>query len=303
MAISKKKSAVVRALKDEGLTRNEIEKKLGLSASSVRRYLRDSKQLKHPKILLIDIETAPAHGRFWQPFKTTIQHYQVTKPWFMICWASMWLGQDNVISDCVTPKEAINRDDKRVSESVWGLINEADVLIAHNLVKFDRRKLYARFIQNKLPKPKDARLIDTLTQAQKQFAFLYHKLDYLNSIFSLRMKEDTDYQLWIDCEAGETEALAYMLHYCESDIKALEDLYITLRPWMTSHPNLGLYVDDDNPMCPHCMSTKIIEDGVYTTNVSMFVAYRCLKCGATPRGRKTLVSKEKRDGLLISTTR
>lgn len=301
--ISSKRSAVVRAFKNEGLTNPEIEERLGLSASSVRRYLRDSQQLKSPKILLIDIETAPAHGRFWQPFKTTIQHFQVTKPWFIICWAAKWFGESEIISDCVSPNEARMRHDKRISKSIWGIVNEADVLIAHNLVRFDKRKLFARFIQNGLPKPRDSRMIDTLTQAQKHFAFLYHKLDYLNKIFSLRMKDETDYQLWIDCEAGDQEALDYMLKYNESDILALEDLYVQLRPWMTSHPNLGLYVDDSDPMCPHCMSKDLEEDGEYRTDVSVFQAYRCNACGALPRGRKSKVSLEKRQGLLISTAR
>jgi len=127
----------------------------------------------------------------------------------------------------------------------------------------------------------------------------------MNSIFSLRMKEDTDYQLWIDCEGGKTKALKYMLYYCESDVGALEDLYLKLRPFMTSHPNLALYVDDEDPMCPYCLSKEIIEEGEYTTNISVFPAYRCLnpKCGATPRGRKSKVSKEKRKRLLISTVR
>ena len=134
---------------------------------------------------------------------------------------------------------------------------------------------------------------------------------YLNKIFSLRMKEDTDYQLWIDCEnideelsqKEHQEALDYMLHYNESDIKALEDLYTKLRPWMTSHPNLGLFVDDNDPMCPHCLSKNIEEDGEYTTDVSIFPAYRCFGCGAIPRGRKSKVGLEKRKGLLISTAR
>jgi len=313
MPVSRKRSAVVRALKAEGSTNKEIETELGLSAASVRRYLRDSKELKSPKILLIDIETAPAHGRFWQPFKTTIQHFQVTKPWFIICWAAKWFGEVDVISDCVTPQEALMRSDARISKSIWGLVNEADVLIAHNLVRFDKRKLFARFIQNGLPKPRDSRVIDTLTQAQKHFAFLYHKLDYLNKIFSLRMKDETDYQLWVDCEGGNEdepltlhehqEALNYMMKYNKSDILALEDLYVQLRPWMTSHPNLGLYVDDNDPMCPHCLSKDLEEDGEYRTDVSVFPAYRCNSCGALPRGRKSKVSVEKRKGLLISTAR
>jgi hypothetical protein len=284
--ISEKKSAVVRALKSEGLSVEQICERLTLKSSSVRRYLRHAKSKKTPKVFLLDIESATVWTRVWGLWRQRIPYQNIIKvdgrpmDWFMLCWAGKWLGDDKIISDSVTSWEATHRNDKRIARSIWKIIHEADVLIGHNLDRFDLRKIMHSA----------------------------HNLDYLNSIFSLRMKEDTDYQLWIDCEEGDKEALAYMLHYCESDVLALEDLYLKLRPYMTSHPNLGLYVDDEDPMCPHCYSKEIIRDGVYkdavyTTNVSVFPAYRCLKCGATPRGRKTIVSKEKRDGLLVSTVR
>ena len=277
---------------------NHCRKCQGKYGKNYRRKLTN----EHGKILLIDIETAYAHGRFWHPFKPVILHDNITKPWFIICWAAKWLNYDGVMSDCVTSNEAIERDDFRICESIWELINDASVMVAHNLNKFDKRKLYARFAQNKLPKPRDTRVVDTLTQAQKHFAFLFHKLDYLNSIFSLRMKDKTDNQLWIDCEEGVQEGLDYMLEYNRSDIYALEDLYLEIRPWMTSHPNLAIFVDEAVEMCPHCES-HVEKDGYYTTDVSKFQQYRCVGCGAVPRGRKNLLSKEKRDSLLISTAR
>jgi len=301
--ISRKRSAVVRALKTEGLTVDEISNKMHLKRSSVRRYLRDSKELKNPKILMLDIETSPVWVRVWGLWRQRIPYQNVIKDWFMFCYAAQWLGSKEVISDCVTPEEALERDDSRICHPLWELMNDADIICGHNVDRFDLRKIMARFIDNGFLRPSPYRTIDTLTQSRKHFALSAHNLDYINSIFSLRLKEDTDYQLWIDCENGDEESLAYMVHYCESDVKALVDLYEKLRPYMTSHPNVSLYIDDDDPRCPHCGSTKVVKDGTYTTNVSVFVAYRCLDCGATPRGRKSIVSKEKREGLLVSTVR
>ena len=328
--ISRKRSAVVRALKTEGLTIDEIREKVRkkdgskMARSSIRRYLRDSKELKNPKVLLLDIETSPVWTRVWGLYKQRIPFQNVLRDWFMLCWSAKCLGSDELIADSVTRVEALRRDDSRISHSIWKILNEVDVVIGHNLSRFDLRKIMARFIEHGLPKPSPYRTIDTLIQSRKSFAFSAHNLDYLNSIFSLRMKKETDYQLWKDCEGWKVktqffgddiypfepipkeiqeEALEYMLHYCKSDVKALEDLYIRLRPYITSFPNLGLYIDDEEPMCPYCMSRDLMEEGFYTTQVSKFQSYRCLRCGALSRGRKSLLTKEKRDSLIVSAAR
>jgi hypothetical protein len=34
--------------------------------------------------------------------------------------------------DRLTKKEVLNKDDKRITKSLWKLIDEADVVVAHN---------------------------------------------------------------------------------------------------------------------------------------------------------------------------
>ena len=301
MAISERKSAVVKALADSGKSIDDIAKETKLKPSSIRRYLRHAKSKKPPKILLIDIETAPAWIRVWGLYKQKPDYQQIVKPWFTLSWAAKWLLDKEVISDCVTPKEALARDDFRIVNTLWKVVDEAHIIIAHNLIKFDERKIMAKFIEYGLPRPRSYRKIDTLKQSMKHFAFLSHRLDYLNSLFQLKRKEDTDYQLWIDCEEGDPKALAYMLHYNKSDVVALEQLYLELRPYLSNHPNVGLYVDDEDRMCPHCQSRKVEQDGHYYTNISKFPLYRCGECGALSRGRFSEISKEKREKLLVST--
>ena len=36
------------------------------------------------------------------------------------------------LNDCLTPKESLKRDDKRILRSVWKLMEKADVIIGHN---------------------------------------------------------------------------------------------------------------------------------------------------------------------------
>ena len=76
-------------------------------------------ETQFPKILLFDVETSFYHFVGWGTYKQFIQHYQITEHQYIISWAAKWLYDDNVQSDVVTPKEAKNRDDKRILKSIW----------------------------------------------------------------------------------------------------------------------------------------------------------------------------------------
>jgi len=174
----------------------------------------------------------------------------------------------------------------------------------HNSKKFDHRKVNARFIKYGFNPPTPYRIIDTIKVAKKHFAFTSYSLDYLCEYFNIRRKLPTDYDLWKKCLQGDAESLKYMQDYNKQDILSLEDLFLKLRPYLTSVPNLGLYINnDDGKMCPICSSEDIIKEGVYTTSVSVFQSYRCLKCGGVSRGRNNLLNKEKMKNLLVPTAR
>lgn len=303
------KARQIRAIIDSGVGEDELAKLYGVKEDTIRRYLDFSKpkpKSKNPKILLFDIETSTVHARLWGIRKQEVGHYQIIEgmDWFTISWAAKWLHEDNLMSDIVTPQEAIGRNDYRVLVGIWNLINEADAVIAHNAVRFDVRKLNGRFVISGLPKPGSFEIIDTLKQAQKQFAFTSHKLDYLNTLFSLRKKDKTEFELWIKCEEGDKKSLDYMLQYNRSDVIALEELYLKIRPWMTSHPNLALYVDDEEMMCTKCLSKNLTRDGSYGTPANRFPEYRCNDCLSIVRSRfSEITSKEKRRNLLVSIAR
>lgn len=270
------------------------------------RLAKDTDVAKHShRILLLDIETAPLEAYVWEVGpKIQIGHYQIKNEWFILSWAGKWLLEDGVKADVVTPKEAIDKDDYRVCQSLWDVIEEAHIIIAHNAVWFDVRKANARFIANTLPPPSPYQVIDTLKQSRKIAAFSSHKLDHLTKTFGLSQKEDTDFSLWVDCCNGDKEALGYMLKYNKSDILALEGLYLFLRPWMTSHPNLGLYCDHDGEICPSCGCESIDwRINEYYTPAGKYNAFRCNECGAIGRSRFSALKSEERKVLTISTAR
>lgn len=246
-----------------------------------------------PSILILDIETAPSMAFVWRYWKENINIDQVVSDWFILSWSAKWLDNDNVMGDVLTPVEAINQDDKRIMESIYNLLNKADIVIAHNGKKFDLPKMKLRFLKHGFPPPAPYQLIDTLDVWKREFGSASNKLDYLNGVvLELPRKVETGgFQLWADCYSGDRKALATMLEYNMNDVEILEQNYLAIRGWIHSHPNLSLYTS--KTCCPNCGSDDYVKTkDHYFTSVSKFEAYRCNNCGAPFRGRNNIVAKE-----------
>jgi transposase-like protein len=248
----------------------------------------DYEESELPKILLFDVETSFYHFVGWGTYKQYIQHYQITEHQYIISWAAKWLYDENVQSDVVTPEESKNRDDKRILKSIHKLLDEADIVVGHNGDRFDLRKLRWRFISQGMAPPSPFKIIDTLKVARREFFAPSYKQDFLTKYFKLENKIQTDFQLWVDCEAGIPEKLEEMVEYNRHDVMGLEELYLKIRPYIHNHPNLGVLMEDD--ICPTCGSKHLQEtSSVYLTSANKYPVYKCEKC-ETPyiRGKRNI---------------
>jgi hypothetical protein len=289
---------------DHGETKTCDE--FNINIESLHRYQRENREqnTRKPNILLLDIETAPIHGNFWKLGKQYIRADQVEEDWFIFGWSAKWLLSDQMMSAFVTPDEARARDDKRIMIEIHELINQADVCIGHNIKKFDIPKLKTRFFLNGLKPPMPFQMLDTLSVAWKEFAFSSAKLQYLSQIILSKEKIKTEFALWVRCEAGEQEALDYMEEYCKKDTELLEEVYIELRPWMTSHPNLPVIMGSTEPCCINCGSYKFTDEiGYYPTAQNRYEAIRCARCGAISHKKKSLLTAKQRKVLLVPNAR
>ena len=246
-----------------------------------------NKNLETVKILILDIETSPMKAYVWKRWKENISLDQTISEWFMISWAAKWLNDSNTLGDCITPEEAKKEDDSRICSSLWDLLDQADIVIAHNAKHFDIPKINSRFISNNLPPTSSFKIIDTLNVAQKQFGFSSNKLDALAINFGIQTKLNTDFTLWRDCLNGDQEALDYMLKYNKMDVEILEKVYLKLRPWIKDHPNIATISNSSRLMCPICGSEHIIKynNKYHHTVLSKYQQYYCADCGATLRDR------------------
>lgn len=284
---------------------------LKIKPSSMERMLREAKSRGltaavdkddtvslRPNVLSLDIETSLMRFYGWSPGKQYVGPGQIETDWYTLGWACKWLLEAESFSDIITPEESLARDDERIIRSIWGFLDKADILIIHN-ARFDVRKLNARFIYYDMPPPSPYKVIDTLLVMRSQALFSSNKQDELCSKLGLRRKvEHEGYNLWIRCFNGDPEALLKMEEYNRGDILGLEDLYMRIRPYIKSHPNMGLYVEGDGDVCPNCGSHKISwMDKFYDTNVNRFSTFRC-DCGAIGRSRVSSLTKEQKPGIV-----
>jgi len=268
----------------------------------VKKEIRSKIPKDLPKILVLDIETAPLESYAWSQWKQNLYDDQIISNWFMLTWSAKWLFGDKVHSGRLTPKEALAEDDFRIVGDLRELLEQADVVIAHNGKRFDIPKINTRMVMHQYKPVKPYQQIDTLLIARKEFGFSSNKLDTLGKMFGVGEKIHTTMALWIGCKRGDDRSLRDMEKYNKQDVLLLEEVYLRMRPFIHSHPNVALFMDADKSVCPTCGSDKLTPAGNYYTATSRFEAYQC-ECGAISRSRINNYDKDKRKHLIVSIAR
>jgi hypothetical protein len=244
---------------------------------------------KPSNVLVLDIETLPILAYVWNVWNVDISPIHIEKHVCLLSYSAKWLDDDRIISDVLTPKEAKDRNDKRIAEGMWKLIDAADAIITHNGKRFDIRQLNARFWKHHLHRPSSYKLIDTLTAAKSAFGLTYNSLSFIAAYKELQGKLDTDFELWRQCDRGDRDSLQYMRDYNEQDVFLQEQVYMEMRDWIPNHPNFAV-LNHKTDVCPVCLSARYESIGMYTTNKLQYPEYRCSDCGST--WHDTKVKKE-----------
>lgn len=254
-----------------------------------------------PRILTFDIETLPVGAHVWGLFDQNIGLPQISEDWAMLSYAAKFLGEKRVHYADTRNAQTI-RDDKDALAELCSLIDQADVVVGQNVIKFDMRKIRARAIQHNLPPFREPKLIDTMRMAKGVAAFTSNKLEYLSGILTntpkLKHAKYPGFELWLGIMKNEPAAWAELKRYNVRDVVATENLYLALRPWAKGLPNLAAFYADDEKRCPRCGSVNLTPYGTYKTNVSEYPQYVCGCCGGFSHGRYTINSKDKRKALL-----
>ena len=245
------------------------------------------------KILLLDIETAPALVYTWGLFDQNVGINQIVKDGYILMWAAKWLGKAEIMCDSVNihgaPDTYDNKSEAAIAKVIWQLMDEADIVVAHNGDDFDLKWLNATFLKHHLPPVSSYKTVDTLKALRTSHRFLSNKLEFQGIKHQLGQKLNTGgFELWRDCMAGNPTAWVKMIKYCKHDVRLLERLYLKLRPFIKSHPNLGVYSNKGVQMCPNCGSQRLRSKGYDYTIKNAYRRLICFDCGKTCRDSRKL---------------
>lgn len=259
------------------------------------------KTAKGPKILFLDIETAPILGYVWQLWDQNVALNQIHTDWSILSWSAKWLHSKEVLYMDVR-NEKSTEDDKRILRAMWKLLDEADIIVTQNGKKFDAKKLNARFIIHGFQPPATYKHIDTLQIAKKHFAFTSNKLEYMADKLLTKKKmtqrKFSGFELWRQCLAGNVAAWDEMKKYNQQDVLVLEELYHKLMPWDGGAINFAHYHQDEERVC-HCGSTSFQRRGYHITQTGKFQRFQCRSCGSWSRDRVNLFTEAHRSKLLV----
>ena len=276
------------------------------SISEYKKFnLRSQHDSKHPKILVLDIETAPLQAALWSMWQQGIGLNMIQKEWYLLAFAAKWLGEPEESTVYMDMRGRVDtEDDTPLLDKLWKMMDEADFLLTQNGVKFDDKKIKARFVMQGYQPPSSYRHIDTLQIAKREFGFTSNKLEWMTDKLCTKYKklkhgEFAGYELWKQCLAENPKAWAEMEKYNRYDVLSLEELYSILAPWDRKHPNFNVYNISETSRC-RCGSETFIKKGFAYSNMSKFQRYKCSECGAESRGRTNLLDKEKRASLMVN---
>lgn len=207
---------------------------------------------------------------------------EVEQDWYMLSFGYKWLGERKVHTHALPDfrgYKSNKENDRHLLHKLWEVLDAADIVVAHNGDRFDIRKTNARFIAHGLTPPSPYKTLDTLKLARRHFKFDSNKLDELGKYLGVGRKlPHTGKHLWLGCMRGDLKSWAMMRRYNAHDVELLERVYLRLRPWATSHPQLTHYSRAE--ACPTCESGNIQYRGFTFSRTGSRQRVRCLDCGA-----------------------
>lgn len=238
---------------------------------------------KEPKILFLDLEIMANLAWVWQKYETNVIEFE--KEWYLLSAAYKWLGENKThvvtLRDFKGYKPGTDND-KGLIKKIWEVMNEADIIVGHNSVQFDIRKINSRFIFHGLTPPSPSKNIDTLKICRKKFGFTSNKLDDVVKLLGLGEKEQTGgWKLWKGCYLDDDKSWNTMKRYNKQDVIILEKLYIKLLPWIDNHPG----VSDG---CNNCGAHNLVKSKLRMTRTGLKQQWQCKDCGAYKTTKCTL---------------
>lgn len=244
------------------------------------------------KALIIDIETRPALGYFWNTPKTIIPVEFIIEDIGICCFSAAWAHE---------PKSKVmfysdwKDGHKAMLRAAYRLLAKADAWVHYNGTSFDLPHFNTEFFKLGWAPTVPRRQVDMMKLVDRKFRFVSRKLAFVGPASNVGKKiENEGASLWRDVMNREPQALRDMEHYCRGDVILEKDLYKKMIPWFSGqeHPNVSMYNPEcgERPLCTHCGGSRIKSHGWFTTNTYTYRSYNCLACGGWFKDRNSVRS-------------
>lgn len=243
------------------------------------------------RILILDIETAPSIAYVWGAWQQNISQDQWINKAHIMSFAAKWLDEEKIVY-----KENRKSNDKPLVKSLFSLLDQADIVVAHNGKKFDIPAILGRGVVHGLCPPSPFHIVDTLLVARREFRFVTNSLaniaEELGVASKGKHKKFPGFELWLECLRGNDDAWEEMKKYNIQDVDTLEDVYLIFRPYIRNHPNvIHAVVDEGDCHCPKCGSNSIQYRGYYFSAAGLaYHRFVCKDCGGW--GRHKTMTKD-----------
>lgn len=242
--------------------------------------------------LFFDLENMPNLVRTWRKWEQNVIWYERHSYLWSISWK--FPGSDKVYHKNITDFPLYKKDkysDEALVKFIWGLFNEADIIIAHNGNAFDIKMMTGKFAHYRLPPPAPYKKIDTKVLYKTYMNEDSNSLKDIAQKHNLPLKLETGgHELWRGCENGDKKSIQTMKEYNNGDVITLEAAYKLVLPYITNHPNKAL-LEGKIHGCPNCGSEDVQKRGLVYTRTAVYQRYQCKAC--------TAWSQAPREGLQI----
>lgn len=247
-----------------------------------------------PRILLFDFETSPdlayvfAHSKYEQDIAKFV------RPSYTLSVAHMWYGDKKVTVKALNDFPRFKKDphsDKALYEYFSKIVEQADVLVAHNGDSFDIRVMNARMLKHGLSPLPPHRTIDTKRVAKKYLKLPSYAMNDICEYYNGPTKIETGgFATWQGCDNSDNASFNKMKKYNAHDVfPMLNFVYELLVPWMKNYPILRPF----NGSCRHC-SGKMIKRGMRPVGNGKYLEQRyvCVnpECGLWDKGERVLAN-------------
>jgi uncharacterized protein YprB with RNaseH-like and TPR domain len=238
------------------------------------------------KILVYDIEVAPM-------IVATFGRYEADAIWteqeqYILSIAYKWHGErgTKVLSLPQYPRfKKDRRDDTDMLKEFYDVVIKADMLLGHNIDRFDTRLIQGFFLKSGLPPTPKIPSIDTLKIARKHFKLPSNRLDDIGEYLGIGRKIKTDWSLWKSCMEGDEKAFKKMERYNRQDVILTERVFDIISPWGVKQ-NIA-FIGGETTGCPHCGSKDLQSRGFSFTKTAKKRRFQCKGCGSWSQSRKS----------------